>query len=71
VSYFCPVSSTSASGFVIICLAYYISIQEQIGIAVMSLVVFTGKAPEMLSVYPALYQLFWLLPIYFVSRVYI
>jgi hypothetical protein len=42
-----------------------------LGIAVMSLVVFTGKAPEMLSVYPALYQLFWLLPIYFVSRVYI
>ena len=42
-----------------------------LGAAVMALVLFTGKAPEMLSVYPALYQLFWLLPVYIVSRVYV
>ena len=39
------------------------------GVAVMALVLFTGKAPEMNSVYPALYQIFWLLPTYFVSKV--
>ncbi len=42
-----------------------------LGIAVMVLVLFTGNAGEMLSIFPALYQLFWLLPIYFVSRIYI
>lgn len=42
-----------------------------LGVAVMALILFTGKAPEMGSVYPALYQLFWLLPVYFVSKVYL
>ena len=42
-----------------------------LGIAVMSLVLFTGNAPLMLSLYPMLYQLFWLLPVYFVSKIYI
>ena len=42
-----------------------------LGIAVMVLVLFTGNAPVMLSVFPALYQLFWLLPIYCVSKIYI
>ena len=40
-------------------------------VAVMSLVVFTGNAPGMNSVYPALYHLFWILPTYFVSKVYL
>ncbi len=40
-------------------------------VAVMSLVIFTGNAPEMNSVYPALYHLFWILPTYFVSKVYL
>jgi hypothetical protein len=40
-------------------------------VAVMSLVIFTGNAPEMSSVYPALYHLFWILPTYFVSKVYL
>lgn len=39
--------------------------------AVMTLVLFTAQAPTMLSVFPALYQLFWLIPIYFVSKIYI
>jgi hypothetical protein len=42
-----------------------------LGIAVMVLVLFTGNAPVMRSIFPALYQLFWLLPIYFVSKIYI
>lgn len=42
-----------------------------LGIAVMVLVLFTGNAPAMRSIFPALYQLFWLLPIYFVSKIYI
>ena len=42
-----------------------------LGVAVMAMVLFTGKAPEMASVYPAFYQLFWLLPAYFVSKVYL
>lgn len=42
-----------------------------LGIAVMVLVLFTGNASVMLSVFPALYQLFWLLPIYCVSKIYI
>ena len=41
------------------------------GVAVMALILFTGKAPEMLSVYPALYQLFWMLPTYIISKVYL
>jgi len=40
-------------------------------VAVMALVLFTGKAPEMLSVFPALYQLFWILPTYIVSKIYL
>ncbi len=40
-------------------------------IAVMSLVLFTGNAPGFYSVFPALYQLFWILPTYFVSKVYL
>ncbi|MBQ8496813.1 MAG: hypothetical protein IJ489_05070 [Clostridia bacterium] len=42
-----------------------------LGVAVMALVLFTGNAPVMLSIYPTLYQFFWLLPIYFVSKIYI
>ncbi len=42
-----------------------------LGFAVMTLVLFSGKACGMLSVYPMLYQIFWLLPIYFVSKIYI
>jgi hypothetical protein len=41
------------------------------GVAVMALVTLTGNAPSMLSIYPALYQLFWILPTYFVSKVYL
>lgn len=41
------------------------------GVAVMALVTLTGNVPFMLSVYPALYQLFWILPTYFVSKVYL
>ena len=40
-------------------------------IAVMALVIFTGNAVGMYSVFPALYQLFWILPTYFVSKVYL
>ncbi len=42
-----------------------------LGIAVMVLVLFTGNSAEMSSIFPALYQLFWLLPIYCVSKIYI
>ena len=42
-----------------------------LGIAVMALVLFTGTSTGMLSLYPALYQLFWLLPLIFVSKIYI
>lgn len=42
-----------------------------LGVAVMMLVLFTGQAPAMLSVYPMLYQIFWLLPVYFVAGIYI
>ncbi len=41
------------------------------GVAAMALILFTGKAPEMHSVYPVLYQIFWILPTYFVSKVYL
>ena len=40
-------------------------------VAVMALVIFTGNAIGMYSVFPALYQLFWILPTYFVSKVYL
>ena len=40
-------------------------------VAVMALVIFTGNISGMYSVYPALYQLFWILPTYFVSKVYL
>ena len=42
-----------------------------LGIAAMALILFTGKAPEMLSVYPVLYQFFWVLPACIVSKVYL
>ncbi len=42
-----------------------------LGLAVMVLVLATGHATTMLSVFPALYQLFWLLPIYVISKIYI
>ncbi len=42
-----------------------------LGVAVMTLVLFSGKAPMMISLFPVLYQLFWLLPVWFVSRIYI
>ena len=42
-----------------------------LGVAVMTLVLFSGKAPGMFSAFLVLYQLFWLLPVWFVSRIYI
>ena len=42
-----------------------------LGISVMALVLFTGASTGMLSLYPALYQLFWLLPLTFVYKIYI
>ena len=42
-----------------------------LGVAVMALVLFTGASAGLLSLYPALYQLFWLLPLIFVSKIYI
>ena len=42
-----------------------------LGVAVMAMILFTGKAPEMPSVYPALYQVFWMLPAYIISKVYL
>ncbi|MBQ9748242.1 MAG: hypothetical protein IJV98_05605 [Clostridia bacterium] len=42
-----------------------------LGIAVMLLLLFTGHVTGLLSVFPALYQLFWLIPILIVSRIYI
>jgi len=47
------------------------AVSSILGVAVMALILFTGKAPVMLSVYPALYQIFWMLPAYFVSKVYL
>lgn len=40
-------------------------------VAVMALVIFTGNSLGMYSIFPALYQLFWILPTYFVSKVYL
>lgn len=42
-----------------------------LGVAVMTLLLFTGAAAGMLSIIPALYQLFWLLPTFIVSKIYI
>jgi cation transport ATPase len=42
-----------------------------LGIAVMVLLLFTGNAPMIRSIFPALYQLFWLMPIYCISKIYI
>ncbi len=42
-----------------------------LGVAVMLLVILTGHASEMRSIFPAIYQLFWLLPIYVISKIYI
>ena len=42
-----------------------------LGIAVMLLLLFTGHVTGLLSVFPALYQLFWLIPILIASRIYI
>lgn len=47
------------------------AVSSILGVAVMALILFTGKAPEMLSVYPALYQVFWMLPAYIISKVYL
>ncbi len=41
------------------------------GIAVMALVLITGNAEGLHSIFPALYQLFWLIPICVISRIYI
>ncbi|MBQ2988249.1 MAG: hypothetical protein IJD59_04010 [Clostridia bacterium] len=46
-------------------------ISSVFAVAVMALVIFTGNAVGMYSVFPALYQLFWILPTYFVSKVYL
>lgn len=42
-----------------------------LGAAVMALVLFTGAVSGMISLYPALYQCFWLLPLIFVAKIYI
>ena len=42
-----------------------------LGVAVMALVLFTGAMSGMLSLYPALYQCFWLIPMICVSKIYI
>ncbi len=42
-----------------------------LGVAVMVLVLFTGNAATMRSIFPALYQLFWFIPIYVISKIYI
>ncbi len=42
-----------------------------LGTAVMLLLLFTGNLTSMLSIFPALYQIFWLIPIYFVSKMYL
>ena len=47
------------------------AVSSILGVAVMALILFTGKAPEILSVYPALYQVFWMLPAYIISKVYL
>ena len=46
-------------------------ISSVFAVAVMALVLFTGNAAGLYSVFPALYQLFWILPTYFVSKVYL
>ena len=47
------------------------AIASAFAVAVMALVIFTGNALGMYSMFPALYQLFWILPTYFVSKVYL
>ena len=47
------------------------AIASVFAVAVMALVIFTGNALGMRSMFPALYQLFWILPTYFVSKVYL
>lgn len=47
------------------------AIASVFAVAVMALVIFTGNAIGMYSMFPALYQLFWILPTYFVSKVYL
>ncbi len=42
-----------------------------LGIAVMVLVLFTGNAGKMLSIFPVLYQLFWIIPIFITSKLYV
>ncbi len=42
-----------------------------LGIAIMVLVLFTGNADKLLSVFPVLYQLFWLVPVFIISKIYI
>ncbi len=47
------------------------TVASVLGLAVMMLVLFTGHAAEMTSIFPAIYQLFWLIPIYLISKIYI
>ncbi len=46
-------------------------VAASLGVAVMALVLFTGRAAEMGSVFPVIYQAFWLLPLLCVSKIYI
>ena len=46
-------------------------VSSVLAVAVMALIVFTGNTAGLYSLYPALYQLFWILPTYFVSKVYL
>ncbi len=47
------------------------TVASVLGVAVMALVLFTGAMSGMLSLYPALYQCFWLIPMICVSKIYI
>ena len=42
-----------------------------IGAALTVLLTVTGNSDKMLPIYPALYQLFWMIPMYLVSKIYI
>ncbi len=42
-----------------------------LGIAIMVLVLFTGNADKLLSIFPVLYQLFWIVPVFIISKIYI
>ncbi len=47
------------------------AVSSVLGTAVMFLLLFTGHLTGLISVFPALYQLFWLLPVCVISKLYI